>query len=741
MSSTAAEDIGFGIEVPPPGVVYPAAANLRRDVYRPLPRVAPGTIIGSDPATETTPPTAAAAAVPAANDVLDALNAALAAGDAAALAALFDDGQCFWRDMVALTGHLRTLRDPPVVAAALLHLHGRRGVRGSVEAAGDAQLAVAKDDLMFIDCPIAFETTTPAQRCAGRLLLLPVRADDGVLSWKIWVLSTWVAQLVDHPEDESLLERPARTLDGLENIETDVVIVGAGSSGQMMAARLKALGAESIIIERNAGVGDNWRNRYDCVKFHVPTTACELPYLDYRKEKQSPHRLTKYDVAEYLEEYAERCRLSILFSATIKSTVYNAAAEQKWTVKVETPSGPKIIVAKHFVQTTGIGSGKPFVPAIPNRELFKGISIHSTQYRNGRELAAQGVKTVAVIGSANTAFDVMQDCHDAGLATTMVARSPTYVLPLEYSMRPYGLGAWTRPRPDARDTILLGMPQALGGQLAHLSLAQFAAEEPDRYTPLRQAGFPAVDSLDPDADTQHNLIERAGGHYVDAGATRLLASGRVAVRGGAHPVAWISPAAGGKGGLSMSDGRDLEGLDAVVWCTGFDDRDVRGTATDILGGDHRPLEELLDGMPHLSNGNRLSNGNHVSNGDHHPSNGDHYHPLPPNGKPATLVNDHHHKVEEEEEEKEKEKQKKNPNPKPNLLGPRQIADRLDATFGVDGEGEVRGVGKRHLRVDNYWVIGGIMAWQRWLAWPTALQIRLALDGALPPAYRGTPKVN
>jgi cation diffusion facilitator CzcD-associated flavoprotein CzcO len=46
----------------------------------------------------------------------------------------------------------------------------------------------------------------------------------------------------------------------------------------MMSARLKAIGIESIVLDRNAQIGDNWANRYDSLKFHVPTSCCEMPY-------------------------------------------------------------------------------------------------------------------------------------------------------------------------------------------------------------------------------------------------------------------------------------------------------------------------------------------------------------------------------------------------------------------------------------------------------------------------------
>jgi len=49
-------------------------------------------------------------------------------------------------------------------------------------------------------------------------------------------------------------------------------------SGLITAARLKALGIESIVLDRHARVGDSWAHRYDCLKVHVPTSNCEMPY-------------------------------------------------------------------------------------------------------------------------------------------------------------------------------------------------------------------------------------------------------------------------------------------------------------------------------------------------------------------------------------------------------------------------------------------------------------------------------
>ena len=50
------------------------------------------------------------------------------------------------------------------------------------------------------------------------------------------------------------------------------------SSGILTAARLKTFGLESVVVDRNAQVGDSWAHRYDSLKFHVPTSSCEMPY-------------------------------------------------------------------------------------------------------------------------------------------------------------------------------------------------------------------------------------------------------------------------------------------------------------------------------------------------------------------------------------------------------------------------------------------------------------------------------
>jgi hypothetical protein len=168
-----------------------------------------------------------------------------------------------------------------------------------------------------------------------------------------------------------------------------------------------------------------------------------------------------------------------------------------------------------------------------------------------------------------------------------------------------------------------------------------------------------------DANVQHHLSERNGGHFVDIGdAVNLISEGKIRIRGRVGATSYTST------GLQLSDGSTVD-ADAIIWCTGFADQDARTTAADVLGGGEG---------------------------------------LATKGAPKDAQ----------------------------TLGPLDVAARLDATWALDAEGEIRGMWKRHLRLDNYWVMGGNIQQQRWWSRILAQQIKLALGDALPPAYRDMP---
>ncbi|CAI7632016.1 unnamed protein product [Penicillium glandicola] len=647
---------------------FPLRVDLLKLIAQnPLPLLTPGLI---DPAL-----TAGDEPSKQAQVVLDNLNSALARDDAEALEDCFLKDQAYWKDQLALTYHLRTFRTPGIIAASLLETNKLRAIRGDITIDGGAIFLPITPDLQFIDCGIAFQTSSPAATCKGKVVLLPVKGLNDTVEWKIWVLSTILRELDIQEEDETLLDSPGRQFGDSESFETEVFIIGGGNAAIALAARLKALGVESVMAERNAHAGDNWALRYDSMRFHVPTSLCHLPYMDYDKKLQIPHRLSRDDLAYQVRRYVKAFNLNMITSAQIQWTEYDPSTK-RWTVKFQTSAGQHTATSKHVVMATGIGSQKVNIPSIADGHLYKGTSIHSEKYKNPELLKEKGAKSVIVIGSANTAFDILEDCHAAGLQTTMNVRSPTYMVPIDYVDNPAGLGCYDAGV-EAADNLFMTLPTFIDGQLSRGLFAHFASQEPDRYKALAAAGFPVLDSNSPECFLMQNLIERAGGYYTDTGGTKLIEEGKAGIKANVEPVAFTAT------GLRFSDGSHID-VDVVIWCTGFSDKNVCDTAAEILGG---------------SPGHTFDS---VQNG-------------------KSRVDD----IDSEAHGKQK-------------LGPHEIAARIDATWGVDSEGEIRGLWKRQSRLDGFWVTGGFTQQHRWYSRTLALQIKAALEGILPPVYLDTP---
>ena len=208
--------------------------------------------------------------------------------------------------------------------------------------------------------------------------------------------------------------------------------------------------------------------------------------------------MSRDDLANQCIRFAKTFDLSVLLSTTIKS-IKQDPTSKKWTLVLNTPFGERTVVVKHVVQATGVGSRLPYVPELKKDEEYKGVILHSSQYKNGEMLKKMGVKvrltfcgssksvtdtshcslqSVIVIGSGNSAWDIIEDVHNAGLSTTMIQRSETYVIPVEYFNHSNGVGMYDMMPAEIADSVTMAGPIAVGGQLLSGVHAMQAAAEP-----------------------------------------------------------------------------------------------------------------------------------------------------------------------------------------------------------------------------------------------------------------------
>lgn len=94
----------------------------------------------------------------------------------------------------------------------------------------------------------------------------------------------------------------------------------------------------------------------------------------------------------HMREFAKKFNLNILHSSGLVGSSFNKA-KGVWNAKIRTPFGIKTLRAKQLVQATGVGCDHPYIPKLPEKELYKGVaSFHSKEYKNPRQLLDKGAK-------------------------------------------------------------------------------------------------------------------------------------------------------------------------------------------------------------------------------------------------------------------------------------------------------------------------------------------------------------
>ena len=493
-------------------------------------------------------------------------DAAVRAGDAAAVGALFAPDS-WWRDLVALTWDLRSQQGAEAVGQRLSAAATAAGARDFVLAAGREPVAVGAGGTVRVQAFVEFATA--AGRGTGVLRLVrdngadaasgrPTRGlgDAASGTWRAWTFLTALDSLDGFPAGVGADGDPA------------VLVVGAGQCGLALAARLGRLGIPTVLVERNARVGDNWRQRYRSLVLHDPVWFDHLPYLPF--PESWPVFAPKDSLADWLESYASAMGLDVWCSAGIEAAAYDEAAA-RWVVDVRRADGSlRRLRPAHLVLATGL-NGAPVVPDLPGAPDFAGLVCHSSGFPSGRDWAG---RNAVVVGTGSSAHDIAEELHHAGAAVTVLQRSPSYVLSREHATKVLFAGLYEAGGPPTEDADLLAAatPYPLAVVLRRRTTKLLADLDAELLAGLAKAGF-GLDFGPTGGGILELVLSRGGGYYIDTGASRLIVDGRIALRRG--EIARLTPA-----GVRLADGAELP-ADVVVLATGF--RSMRSAARAVLG--------------------------------------------------------------------------------------------------------------------------------------------------------------
>jgi cation diffusion facilitator CzcD-associated flavoprotein CzcO len=197
------------------------------------------------------------------------------------------------------------------------------------------------------------------------------------------------------------------------DVHNDVVVIGSGQAGLSTAYALARAGADFVLLDGDDGPGGAWQHRWPSLRLDrahriAPLPGMELPDAD-------PATPASEVVAGYFAEYERRFALPVRRPAAVRTVSRTADG-----FVLDTSAGEW--TASGLVNATGTWT-RPFWPAYPGRELFRGRQLHAADYRGAEEF--QG-RHVLVVGGGTSAVQQLIEISEVATTTWVTRREPVW---------------------------------------------------------------------------------------------------------------------------------------------------------------------------------------------------------------------------------------------------------------------------------------------------------------------------
>ena len=502
----------------------------------------------------------------AAESWLARFESALAGDDRALLKALFHPDS-YWRDVLALSWKLQTLNGAEAILEELPALARRAGPKNfRIDPDRAAPRRVTRAGTNSIEAIFRFETSTG--RGHGIVRLIADAADDGRL--KAWTLLTALEELKGFEEQlerarprGQAYSRDFRGPNWLDQRKTShayadrdptVLVVGGGQAGLSIAARLKLLHVDTLIVDRWPRIGDNWRKRYHALTLHNQVQVNHLPYMPF--PPNWPTYIPKDKLANWFEAYVDAMELNYWTGTELVRGTYDEAKE-RWDVVLRRADGTTHSMhPRHIVMATGV-SNIPNLPNLPGLENFGGQVVHSSRYDDGENWNG---RRALVIGTGNSGHDIAQDLYSSGAEVTLVQRSSTLITNIEPSAQ-LAYSAYNEGTLEDNDLIATSMPLVLARR-SHMMLTEQSKQlDKALLDGLERVGF-RLDFGDDGTGWQFKYLSRGGGYYFNVGCSDLVVSGAIRLAQFSDVDRFVAE------GARLKSGDTLK-ADLVVLATGY----------------------------------------------------------------------------------------------------------------------------------------------------------------------------
>lgn len=308
-------------------------------------------------------------------------------------------------------------------------------------------------------------------------------------------------------------------------IFSQTIVIGAGPAGLAVGACLKQANIPCLILEQSDQVASVWHRHYERLHLHTDKKNSQLPHFPY--PLTYPRYPSRTQVINYLESYAEKFHLDIRFRQQVISARYE---DELWVIHTR----EHLYQAQNLVIAAGYNR-EPYYPSWLSQEAFKGLVMHSSEYRNGELFRG---KKVLVVGFGNSGGEIAIDLWEHGARVGLSVRSAVNVIPREL----FGIPILTIT------TLQSQLPARLVDAI-NTFILRFAIGDLTKYG-LRKLPYGPIAQMRQDARIP----------LIDVGTVKLIKEGHLTVYGGIQEFC--------EDGVIFTDGRQAQ-FNAVILATGY----------------------------------------------------------------------------------------------------------------------------------------------------------------------------
>jgi cation diffusion facilitator CzcD-associated flavoprotein CzcO len=228
-------------------------------------------------------------------------------------------------------------------------------------------------------------------------------------------------------ELKEFAHRRATTDRYADNLEVDVLIVGAGFGGVYLLYELRKLGFNSVIFEAGNDLGGTWRwNNYPGARVDSEVPEYEYSIPEVFKDWTWTTNYPNYEELRAYFDHVDKVldiKKDCAFDSVVVDAQFNEAAG-KWTVKTADGRTAK---SKYLIVAAGFAA-KRYIPDFKGLDTFKGV-IHHSSFWPEEGVDVEG-KRCAVIGTGASGVQISQEWGPTVGSLKVFQRTPNLAVPM-----------------------------------------------------------------------------------------------------------------------------------------------------------------------------------------------------------------------------------------------------------------------------------------------------------------------